>query len=397
MENNVNEYAIDIGYYQQTKRGQNVCGDTIIFERLRDENRKIIVLSDGLGSGVKANVLSTLTATMAIRYTAGFRDISKAAGTIMNTLPVCSQRKIAYATFSIADIDNEGNVCIVNYDNPSPVIIRKGKKFQPIFEMQEGYTEQGKKYLIQSSSFSLEIEDRIILLSDGVSQAGIGLPGFTLGWGVDLINDFVCNIISENPDISSRALSKIIVNQALKYDGNKAMDDITCAVIHYRHPRELLIFTGPPVAIEKDREIVSFVNEFKGKKIICGGTTAKIVSRELNKQITFCIEDIHSSFPPKSNMDGFELITEGMITLHSLAKILAQKEDKIFKNQSPAHELLEFILESDRIHFLVGTRINEAWQDPSLPLDMGLRKNIVAEIIRLIQQKYHKETLLRFV
>jgi len=389
-------HCLDIGSFQKHKRRQIVCGDTFVFRRIREENRSIAVLSDGLGSGVKANVLSTLTATMALNYTSGFRDLKKTAETIMRTLPECSVRKISYATFCIVDVDNRGEARIINYDSPSPVLIRNGAPLAIETATIQGAVDT-RSYTLSFSRVQLLFGDRIVVFSDGVSQAGIGSKAYPLGWEVEEAGRFAGQTIMADPECSARSLSRAVVNRALEIDAGSAFDDITCGVIHYRKPRELLIVSGPPVAQEKDRELSGIIDRFEGRTIICGGTTAKIVGRELGRSISFDFKDLHPLLPPRSHMDGIDLVTEGIITLHAVAELLEAGKDPLDLPPSPARDVLERILESDVIRFLVGTRINEAWQDPTLPPDIGLRRTIIRQITRLLEEKYHKETRLQFV
>ena len=118
---------IDVGFDSKSKYNQRVTGDTFLSQRIKEENRTVAVLSDGLGSGIKASVLSTLTATMALKYIVNRMDIEKAASVIMKTLPICKERRISYATFTLLDIEPEGMVRIVEYDNPPFTLMREAR------------------------------------------------------------------------------------------------------------------------------------------------------------------------------------------------------------------------------------------------------------------------------
>jgi hypothetical protein len=189
----------------------------------------------------------------------------------------------------------------------------------------------------------------------------------------------------------------MIVNRAMELDDGNALDDITCGVIHCRPPRKLLAVSGPPVAPEIDPALAAIVDVFEGRKIICGGTTAKIIGRELNRPIHFDMSDLNSSLLPRSHMEGFDLVTEGIITLHAVGRMLENRQNTDEIAPSPAKDILERMLESDVIRFVVGTRINEAWQDPALHPEMGLRRTIIRQIIRLLEDVHSKETRLQFV
>jgi len=383
--------TIDVQYKQQVKSGQRVYGDTVLCSKIREENRWIVVLSDGLGSGIKANVLSTLTATMAMKFTAGFRDIKKSAESIMKTLPVCSERKISYATFTIVDIHDSGEVHIINYDNPEPTLLRAGKRIDvPV--QYEGGTVKGRNYQLGVMRFTLQTDDRILLYSDGVTQAGMGSEKYPLGWGAAAAAVYAEEVVADNNLISAGALARKIVGKGHEIDRFKSHDDATCSVIHSRTPQELLVVTGPPVDREHDHQLGDLVNNFTGKKIVCGGTTAKIIARELERQIQFVPETLHSSLPPRSYISGIDLVTEGIITLHSVEAILDKRVAAEYTGASTARIITDLMLECDHVHFVLGTRINEAWQDPALPDDIGLRRTIVARIRKLLENNYQKET-----
>ena len=87
---------IDIDCHQIKKYNQNAFGDYFVSKRYPDEERLIAVLSDGLGSGIKANILSCMTATMLLRFVEGDQiPIKDAAEIVMNSLPICQVRKIS--------------------------------------------------------------------------------------------------------------------------------------------------------------------------------------------------------------------------------------------------------------------------------------------------------------
>ena len=114
-----------IGWQSLTKTGQIVCGDHV--EKIqRPDGSVVLVLADGLGSGVKACILSTLTSTIISRMVAADLAIPYCVRTIAEALPVCSERGLAYSTFTILSISPTGKALIVQYDNPCIALIRDG-------------------------------------------------------------------------------------------------------------------------------------------------------------------------------------------------------------------------------------------------------------------------------
>ena len=389
------ESFIDVDFCRQAKAGQIVAGDVFLSRKIKEEGRIITVLSDGLGSGVKAGVLANLTATMALRYTSAFVDVRQSAKTIMDTLPVCEQRKISYSTFTIVDLDEDGKTRVIEHGNP-PLVLLRGQTPVPI-ERASLTLETWKDRVIHYSEFDTQLGDRIVFFSDGVSQSGLGRTGLPLGWGQDRVIDFLQRQISAENEISSRELSRKLVAEALTNDGRAAKDDITCGTVYYRRPRRLLVITGPPFSKERDGELAELVQIFDGRKVICGGTTAGIVSRLLGRPVTMDLKNLDPEIPPPAAMEGVDLVTEGTMTLAKVAEILERGNAGEPARKNPATDLVTLMLQSDIVEFMVGTRINEAHQDPNVPVELDLRRNIIRKIAALLETNHLKETSLQFI
>ena len=391
------ESVIDVSCCQQAKRGQHISGDVFLSRRIKEEDRVISVLSDGLGSGVKASVLANLTATMALKYTASFVDVRQSAKTIMDTLPICEVRKISYSTFTIVDTDADGNTHTIEHGNPDFILLRGDAEIRP---KKSTFTlEEWKDRIISHADFETQLGDRIVCCSDGVSQSGLGRPGMPLGWRREYLVEFAAKLVRRNPDISAAHLAREMVAQSLLNDGSAAKDDITCGVIHFRYPRKLLIVTGPPFNKSRDAELGELVQEYPGRKAICGGTTTEIISRELDRPVNLDLSRLDPEIPPASRMEGVDLVTEGTLTLARAATLLEQGAPSPAPASQPnaAHNLVALMLESDIVEFVVGTRINEAHQDPNVPVELDLRRNIVRRTSDLLEGKYLKQVTIRFV
>jgi hypothetical protein len=388
---------IEVGFWQQAKAGQHAAGDVFLSNRIPGPDRLVCVLSDGLGSGIKANVLATMTATMALKYVSADINIKKASEIIMETLPVCSSRKIGYATFTIVDVEHDGHVRIIEYDNPAYVLIRQGKKKALEKSVIEIQTKQLGIRELRYSSFTAQVEDRLVLVTDGVTQSGMGKKEMPVGWTDSKAADFITVSCMTEPGISARKLSRNVVQRALRNDCDRPKDDISCAVINFRTPRRALLLTGPPFDPDRDTEIAVLIRDFSGIKIICGGTTANIVARELKRSIDIDLSELDPQIPPPSRMDGVHLITEGTITLSRMAEHLENGDAPESLKQNPAVQLMRLLLESDIIDFVVGTKINEAHQDPNLPVELDIRRNLIRRIVRLLNEKYMKAATIRFI
>jgi hypothetical protein len=391
------DFFIEINSQQRNHDGERICGDVFLYRYIKEEDRVVAVLSDGMGHGVKANILATLTSTMAINFTREHKQVERIAEIIMNTLPVCSERKISYSTFTIIDIESSGKATILEYDNPSSIILRGKIVFEPAWE--KVVLEKGKHAgkVLKTCTFMPEKEDRIIFCSDGVSQSGMGSEEFPFGWERENIETYAARLVASEPSISASMLSGKIVTMAHKNDNYKARDDISCATIYFREPRKLLLCTGPPFDKEKDKELAAKVTGYNGKVILCGGTTADIVARELNRKIVDELIFEDPELPPESFLEGIDLVTEGILTLQKVNELLKTFNNSVRLGKGPADKIVKMFMDSDEIHFIIGTRINIAHQDPNLPVELEIRRTVVKRIARLLEDKWLKKVNFEYI
>ncbi len=391
-------FYVEINCQQNNHEGERICGDVFVSKRIKEEGRIVAVLSDGMGHGVKANMLAILTATLAANFTREHKDFKTIAEIIMNTLPVCSVRKISYSTFTIIDINvHTGEVAILEYDNPECLILRGKEPIHPEWDsiVLESERNMGKE--LRATTFIAQKEDRILFWSDGIAQSGLGSRKYPFGWGIDEAKLFVQSIVAKTPFISARKLARKVVNMAVMNDNYRPKDDTSCASIYFREPRKLLICTGPPFEKERDIELALTVHQFQGKKIVCGATTAEIVSRELGENIVDNFEFEDPDLPPTSTMKGVDLITEGILTLGKVANILRHFDSNTALGRGPADLIVQMLLESDEINIIIGTCINIAHQDPTLPVELEIRRTVVKRIAKLLEEKFLKEVSLKYL
>ncbi|MDD2464741.1 MAG: SpoIIE family protein phosphatase [Desulfobulbus sp.] len=386
---------IDLDHALRCKQNQSICGDVFHSHRIKEEGRVLAVLSDGLGSGVKASVLANLTASMALKFASTCADTRIWARSIMDTLPICEVRKISYSTFTLIDLDESGTLRFIEHGNPPLVLLRGTEEIE--LHRSVIRLERWQDRLIYHGRTRLQIGDRLICFSDGISQSGMGRQDMPFGWTQEEAVAFARGVIKKNPKISSRRLTAALMDQALINDRGHARDDISCAVVHFRVPRQLLIMTGPPFVPQRDFELAQAATSFPGRKIICGGTTATIIGRILQRPATVDLTQVNTGMPPPAKMEGIDLITEGSLTLAHVAQILASDFILGRLPANPAGDIIRLMLGSDIIHFIVGTRINEAHQDPNTPQELDLRRNIVRRIVSLLEEKYFNSTSVRFL
>ena len=383
---------IDIDCSQKKKYNQNAYGDFFKSERFTDMNRLVAVLSDGLGSGIKADILACMTSTMLLKFLKENADIEKSCEIIMNSLPVCKVRGISYSTFSAIDCYDDGKAIIVEEGNPDFIWIRDGEVLKPECTIIESKNFKNRKMRVYD--IKLELNDRIIFCSDGATQVAMGTKTYPLGLEREGLINIILSKLKMDKNISSSELSNYLIKQIeLIAPDKKLLDDTSIVSIYCREPRESLVFTGPPYHIEKDNYYANTFKNFKGKKAIAGGTTANIISRELNIPVKTDLSLNVGNLPGIYCMDGVDLVTEGILTL---TKTMEYLEDNNYQNDA-AGKLMRFMLDSDCISFLVGAQLNQAHYDPNLPIEIEIRKNIVRKIAKILEDKYLKKVKVQFI
>ena len=383
---------IDIACSQKKKYNQNAYGDYFASNRFPNMNRVVAVLSDGLGSGIKANILACMTSTMLLKFMENHSDIEKSCEIIMNSLPVCKVRGISYSTFSAIDCYDNGNAKIVEEGNPDFIWIRGKEILKPEYQTIQSKDFKNRKMKVYN--IQLEKYDRIIFCSDGATQVAMGTKRYPLGLERDGLINIILSKLEQEPEISSKKLSEYLVKQIELIAPNKELKDDTSIVsIYCRDPRESLIFTGPPYHQEKDSYFAKTFIEFNGKKAISGGTTANIISRELNIPVISKLSMNAGKLPGLSEMAGVDLVTEGILTLTKTLEYLESGEAE----ENAAKTLMDFLLDSDVINFLVGAQMNKAHYDPNLPIEIEIRKNIIKQMAKVLEEKYLKKVNVQFV
>lgn len=354
--------------------GEEVCGDN--YQMQKTDESKIFVLSDGLGSGIKASILAILTTeiiTTMFENEIGIEDIVE---TITKTLPVCKRRGIAYSTFTIVQIYKNGNIKIVNYDNPEVVIIRNKSIYQPRYQESKINDK-----IIKKCELRLEKDDMLFMLTDGLLHAGLGnLMDF--GWGWESIAQYLRQIYMKSPDLKDIVDNLIDLTQI--YYGNKPGDDATLIGIKCIARPKVMIFSGPPLDRQTDRFYVDKFLNYNGKKVLCGGTTGNIVAKLSGQEIEINLDRKYKDLPPYGKMKNVELVTEGVLTIKKLNEMLSKCNNMYeLKLETPldaAEKLFSIIRDCDVVDMLIGRRVNVFYHNPALPFDMSIRSNLIREL-----------------
>ena len=374
----MNDLCADIGWKSINHYGEQLCGDHVdIVEQ--NENSTVIVLADGLGSGVKASILSTLTSKIISTMMAEGLPIEECVETIAATLPVCSIRGVAYSTFTIMQIINNEIVEIIQYDNPHVIILRDNRNYDyPKTEMNIG----GKR--IYKSEIRIQENDIFIAMSDGCPHAGIG-TAYNFGWKREEIIDFMETMSVSG--LTAKNLSTLLVDECDKLYGYQPGDDATACIVKIRKREPMNILFGPPSDRDDCDRMMSLFFSKEGKHIICGGTTSSIAAKYLGKPLTASLSFEKSDIPPIAHIEGVDLVTEGVITVN---RVLEYAKDYLGENEKYEHwsykrdgaSLICQLLfeEATDINFYVGRAINPAHQNPDLPINFSIKMNLVEEL-----------------
>ena len=380
----MNNLCADIGWKSINHEGEQLCGDHIdIVEQ--NENSTVIVLADGLGSGVKASILSTLTSKIISTMMAEGLSLEECVSTIAATLPICSVRGVAYSTFTIIHLINNETAELIQYDNPHVILLRDSKNYDyPKNELNIN----GKQ--IYKSVIDLQENDIFVAMSDGCPHAGIGIA-YNFGWRRDDIISFMEMIADLG--YTAKTLSTMLIDECNKQYGYHPGDDATACVVRVRKREPMNLLFGPPRNRDDCDRMMSLFFSKEGKHIVCGGTTSSIAAKYLGKPVRATLNFEQSDVPPIAEIEGVDLVTEGVITIN---KVIEYAKDALSSNelydqwsikQDGASRICRLLFEeATDINFYVGRAVNPAHQNPDLPINFNIKMNLVEELSSCLKQ-----------
>ena len=380
----MNNLCADIGWKSINHEGEQLCGDHVdIVEQ--NENSTVIVLADGLGSGVKASILSTLISKIISTMMAEGLSLEECVSTIAATLPICSVRGVAYSTFTIIHLINNETAELIQYDNPHVILLREGKNFDyPKNELNIN----GKQ--IYKSVIDLQENDIFVAMSDGCPHAGIGIA-YNFGWRRDDIISFMEMIADLG--YTAKTLSTMLIDECNKQYGYHPGDDATACVVRVRKREPMNLLFGPPRNRDDCDRMMSLFFSKEGKHIVCGGTTSSIAAKYLGKPVKATLNFEQSDVPPIAEIEGVDLVTEGVITIN---KVIEYAKDALSSNelydqwsikQDGASRICRLLFEeATDINFYVGRAVNPAHQNPDLPINFNIKMNLVEELSSCLKQ-----------
>ncbi|WP_346920869.1 SpoIIE family protein phosphatase [Clostridium sp. UBA7339] len=372
---------LESGFASFNKHGESISGD--FYTTIKGKDKTTFVLSDGLGSGIKANILATLTSKILGTMMASNMSIEESVYTIAKSLPVCKVRNMAYSTFTILQIYQRGDAYLAQFDNPSVILIREGKNVVYDSMCKVIYEKE-----IHESNIKLYIGDMIILLTDGVTSAGLGRTTKN-GWRRESVIEYVQRWYT--PEMSPQRMAATIANASMDLYLNSPDDDITVAVFKICERKVVNLMIGPPEHKEDDNKVLKLFFSRKGKKIICGGTTAKIASRYLNKPIVINNNTCNEEIPSTACIEGVDLVTEGVITLEKVLNIAKQYSvtstiSLDLRNKIDGASMIAKILfeESTDINFFIGNAINPVHDDSNSHISYTIKLGIIRELEKVL-------------
>lgn len=389
--------TVDVAYKSLNKFNEVLCGDKV--ELLKTEDSNIMILADGMGSGVKANILATLTSKILGTMFLNGATLEECVETIVETLPICRVRQVAYSTFSILQVFHSGEAYLVEFDNPSCIFIRNGQLVPIPRNIRE---VQGKK--INEYRFRVQRGDALILMSDGTVHAGVGQL-LNFGW---LWEDIAKYAVKQYAlTISAMRLAAAICQACDELYQYRPGDDTTVACMRIINAKPVHLMTGPAQDPSMDEEMVKgfMSGDDSTKRIVCGGTSATIVSRVLKKKLDVSMDYVDPDIPPIAYMDGIELVTEGVLTLNRVVQLLRRyaKNETVSEDffleldkQNGASMVAKMLIEDcTELHLYVGKAINSAYQNPGLPFDLGIRQNLV-EQLKTVAEEMGKQVTVTY-
>ncbi|MDR1037536.1 MAG: serine/threonine-protein phosphatase [Deltaproteobacteria bacterium] len=337
---------------QRIKEGHLVCGDT--FEIARATSGTVCVICDGVGSGVYANISAVTCASRLMELWRSGVSVRAASEMVASSMHRARTEDIPFSAFVAAAVLPDGQFLCYTYEAPDPVLIHGGSSavLAPRF-YTAGFEVIGESRGVMGEG------DALVMFSDGVSQAGMGL-GYDFGIGSETVSAFINQSLAAREPLS--AIPERVVEMCRSVSQDRHADDTTLAMLECRTARELTLLTGPPSKPGMDRGYVEDFMSMPGMKIACGSTTADILARELDCRVEMNVPGGSFGEPPEYFIEGVDLVTEGAVTLNQAYNILGVPEESLTGN-SAVERLCLMLRKADVVHLMIGNAMNLAHED----------------------------------
>ncbi|MGM9537383.1 MAG: PP2C family protein-serine/threonine phosphatase [Candidatus Onthomonas sp.] len=371
---------LDLTNISRCKHQETLCGD--FYQDFGGRDRRIVAISDGLGSGVRANILATLTATMLGTMLDRKIPLEECIDTVASTLPVSKQHGLAYATFTAVEIE-KGVAYLLNYDNPSVIFFRDGKPCRYPYSVRFVGDKE-----IRESRITLQEGDILLLMTDGVTHSGIGKHNDN-GWSEREVQSFLAEQDMDN--LSAAEIAALVQQRCLELCDGKNDDDTTTTVLRFRRHKSLNLLIGPPKHKRDDDRVLQLFFRKEGYHVVSGGNTSKMVSRYLGKPVEVQMGSGNEEVPDMAMIDGVDMVTEGVITLEKVCEICqAAIEDPMrvleFRERTDPAALLALLLmkEATNVNIFFGMAANDAHDD----IGIGFEKKL--QLIQRLEELLNK-------
>ncbi len=365
----------DIFTCQSSKHPGNPCGD--VFGFVHDADATTIILSDGLGAGIKANIAAEMCVARFLGLIKNGASLRDAFSALVKTMNNAWGSDEPFAVFSVGRILNNGSTTVLSYESPLPILITENTATV----LSDRVYTLGNA-VISENNGNLSIGEGILLLSDGITQAGLG-QGLPKGWEVEGVAGFI-NKKRSPGKINGQILADDIHQQAKNYWGRAQGDDCSVLFVKIRKGVIVNLLSGPPINKQSDNKMIDDFMATRGIKVICGGTTSQIASRILNKKIESDNHDLSAISPPGFQMEGIHLVTEGIVTLNQVYNLLDEEMDEESIQHSAVFELIDLLKTADRINLFIGKAVNPIENDIAYKQQGILSRK---KILQLIEDK----------
>lgn len=383
---------VEIDTCQSPRKAGGLCGDVVSFERTA--RGTTLICSDGIGSGIRANIAATMTVSRLEELLRRGYSLREAVAGLAGTMARAKEEDLPYACFSVARINTDGEATVLFYEMP-PAIFVSTRRFATVLPRRPLVLDSA---MVHESSCYVEAGEALMVVSDGITQAGLGSAELHDGWGVEGVCRYVNTKLSAGLPAERLPASVHFEAQKLSEEPGGAVhgDDCTVALARCRPGRTVNILTGPPGQRKEDGAVVRRFAELEGAKVVCGGTTAKIVARHTHQRVTVR-QDVSSLIaPPDYELRGVDLASEGAVTLNQAFNILDEDPSR-YEKATGVTRLCELLRAADRVLFIVGRTQNVGHDDISFRQRGILPRETIVPLLAEKLQKAGKLVTVEYV
>lgn len=208
------EYDAVYGFAHTQKEGSKKSGDTHSVTRISND-RLLVALSDGMGSGIDAENISSVSLSLIESFYKAGLSSSLILGTVNKLLSINTEDSFTALDMSIIDLKN-CSADFIKYGSPYGFIINnQGIKIVEGNSLPLGIIDELKPSVCTTD---LNDGDMILLVTDGISDA-FGSSGEVI--------DFLREQSAKNP----QSLADNVLEKAIKLNGGHKKDDMTALAV----------------------------------------------------------------------------------------------------------------------------------------------------------------------